>query len=84
MSLSEYIVVTEECGAADIGLATAYFNLVPTAGMTLTIGGTDDQRERFMTGLVPMDTPVVSGALNEPSVAGSDIYDPDPDLDDDI
>ena len=70
--------------AADIGLATAYFNLVPTAGMMLAIGGTDDQRERFMTELVAMDTLVVSGTLNEPSVAGSDIYDPGPDLNDDI
>jgi alkylation response protein AidB-like acyl-CoA dehydrogenase len=84
MSLSEHVVVMEECGAADIGLATAYFNLVPTAGMMLAIGGTDDQRERFMTELAAMDAPVVSGALNEPSVAGSDLYDPDPDPDDGI
>ena len=78
MSLSEHVVVMEECGAANIGLATAYCNLVPTAGKILDVGGTDAQRERFMGELASMDAPVVTGALNEPSVAGSELYDPEP------
>ena len=78
----DYVLVMEEFGAADVGIALSYFNNTITSAEIITAGGTPDQRERWLDELASLDAPLLCGAQNEPDVAGSDLYyvGPDPDI----
>lgn len=71
------VLVQEELGAADVGLASS-INL--TAGMPpmLAAGASDEQRELWLREIAEADDYVLSGALNEPDVAGSELFCPEP------
>lgn len=74
-------LVQEELGAVDVGLAGS-LNLVMTMPAMIVAGGTDEQRQHWLTMLCGPDGHVLAGALNEPDVAGSELFCPidDPSL----
>jgi acyl-CoA dehydrogenase len=68
-------IIQEELGAVDVGLAGS-LNLIMTMPNMIVIGGTDAQRDRWVGMLVESDGHVFAGALNEPDVAGSELFCP--------
>ena len=74
----ELALVAEELGAADVGLA-AGLNLTTAVANLLVAAGTAEQRGRLLPAIVAADDHILAGALNEPDVAGSDLFCPDPD-----
>ena len=74
-------IVHEELGAVDVGLAGS-LNLVMTMPAMIAAGGTDEQRQSWLPMLAAADDHVLAGALNEPDVAGSELFCPidDPQL----
>ena len=71
-------VVMEEIGVVDVGVAGA-LNLTMCVPAMVVAGGTDDQRRRWLDPLGAGQPLVVAGALNEPDVPGSEMFNPDPD-----
>ncbi len=70
-------LVAEELGAVNAGLASA-LNLTMTVPALVAEAGTAEQRERWLPPAA-VGTHVLAGALNEPSVAGSELFNPRPD-----
>jgi len=68
-------IVQEELGAVDVGIASS-LNLLMTMPNMVVVGGTPDQRKRWLPRLVEGDGHVLAGALNEPGVAGSELFCP--------
>ena len=79
--LVDLAIVMEELAAVDLGLAITYFNNTATAAKIIEAGGTDAQQERLFGDLCSLDVPLLTGARNEPDVAGSDFFCPYPDPD---
>ena len=75
------VIVHEELGAVDVGLGGA-LNLIMTIPRMIEVGGTPEQRNHWLRMLVESDGHVLAGALNEPNVAGSELFCPidDPSL----
>ncbi|NVI89901.1 acyl-CoA dehydrogenase family protein [Actinomadura sp. BRA 177] len=71
--------VAEELGAVDAGFAAGLNLTMTVPGLILAVG-TPDQQERWLPGIAAGET-VLAGAMNEPSVAGSELFNPEPDLD---
>lgn len=69
-------LVAEELGAVDAGIASA-LNLTMTVPALLAEAGPAEQRERWLPA-VAAGSHVLAGALNEPSVAGSELFNPQP------
>jgi alkylation response protein AidB-like acyl-CoA dehydrogenase len=69
------VIVHEELGAVDVGLSGA-LNLIMTMPNMIVVGGTDEQREHWLSLFVDSDGHVLAGALNEPNVAGSELFCP--------
>lgn len=69
------VIVHEELGAVDVGLSGA-LNLITTMPNMIVVGGTDTQREHWLPMLVNSGGHVLAGALNEPNVAGSELFCP--------
>jgi alkylation response protein AidB-like acyl-CoA dehydrogenase len=78
-SLVDLCLVMEELSAVDLGLAITYFNNTATAAEIIRAGGTAAQRERLFGDLCSFEVPLLTGARNEPGVAGSDFFCPYPD-----
>lgn len=72
----DLVVAMEELGAVDAGVA-AGLSLTATVPSLVVAAGTPEQCERWLTRLAagPM---TLAGALNEPGLAGSDLFDPAP------
>jgi len=70
-------IVQEELGAVDVGVASS-LNLTMTVPNMITVGGTDDQRDRWLSEITT-DGQILAGALNEPNVPGSELFCPIPD-----
>ncbi|MBO2463969.1 acyl-CoA dehydrogenase family protein [Actinomadura violacea] len=70
------VTIAEELGAVDAGFA-AGLNLTMTVPGLILAAGTPEQRERWLPGIAAGQT-VLAGAMNEPSVAGSELFDPGP------
>lgn len=70
-------VLAEELGAVDVGFAAA-LNLTATVSGLLEAGTAEQQRHWFADLTAPGGH-LLAGALNEPSVAGSELFSPDPD-----
>lgn len=73
-SLTDHVLVMEEFGAADVGIALSYFNNTITSAEIIAAGATEAQRERWFAELCSLDAPLLCGAQNEPDVAGSDLF----------
>jgi acyl-CoA dehydrogenase len=69
------VVVQEELGAVDVGLAGS-LNLLMTMPAMIVAGGDEAQRAVWLRRFVESDGHVLAGALNEPGVAGSDLFCP--------
>ncbi len=63
----------------DAGFAAGLNLTMTVPGLILAVG-TPDQQERWLPGIAAGET-VLAGAMNEPSVAGSELFNPEPDLD---
>ena len=74
-------LVQEELGAVDVGLGSS-LGLTMTVPNMIVVGGTEDQKREWLSELVAADDHVLAGALNEPDVAGSELFCPvaDPSL----
>jgi acyl-CoA dehydrogenase len=75
------VIVHEELGAVDVGLSGA-LNLIMTMPNMIAVGGTDEQKDHWLRLLATTDGHILAGALNEPNVAGSELFCPidDPSL----
>ena len=73
------VIVQEELGAADVGIASSYFNLTMSLPFLLLIAGTDAQKETWLPKFCSQKVHLLAGAQSEPSVAGSDLFCPVPD-----
>ncbi len=69
------VIVHEELGAVDVGLGGA-LNLIMTMPNMIAVGGTDEQKDHWLRMLATTDGHVLAGALNEPNVAGSELFCP--------
>ncbi len=69
------VIVHEELGAVDVGLGGA-LNLIMTIPNMIAVGGTDEQKEFWLRMLATTDGHILAGALNEPNVAGSELFCP--------
>lgn len=73
------VIVQEELGAADVGIACGYFNLTMTLPTLLLIAGTEAQKQAWLPQFCGPEPHLLAGAQSEPSVAGSDLFCPLPD-----
>ena len=71
-------IVQEELGAVDVGLASS-LNLTMTVPAMIAEGATQALRRAWMEDIVRSDHHVLAGALNEPGVAGSELFCPSAD-----
>lgn len=71
-------IVQEELGAVDVGLASS-LNLTMTVPTMIAAGATETHRRTWMQEIVGSDHHVLAGALNEPGVAGSELFCPSAD-----
>ncbi len=72
------VLVMEELGAADIGIAASYFNVTVTSPILLLLGANEDQKKRWLTRIAGSPDFVLASASSEPDVAGADTFCPDP------
>ena len=77
--LLDLTIVMEELAAVDLGLTVTYFNNTATATEIIAAGATETQKERLFDEITALDAPLLTGARNEPNVAGSDFFCPYPD-----
>lgn len=73
------VIVQEELGAADVGIASSYFNLTMALPLLMLIAATDEQKAHWLPQFTGPDVHLLAGAQSEPSVAGSDLFCPIPD-----
>jgi alkylation response protein AidB-like acyl-CoA dehydrogenase len=79
MGCMENVIIQEELGAADVGIASAYFNCTATAPMLIINGGTEAQKRKFLSEICSSDVHVLASAGSEPGQSGSDSLCPYPD-----
>lgn len=72
----DLVLVAEELGAADAGVASG-LNLTMTVPALVAAAGTAAQRDRWLPPLAA-GAHILAGALNEPSAAGSELFNPQP------
>lgn len=70
-------LLLEELGAADVAIAADLFALNMTVPLIVLAGGTEAQRREILGAICDRPT-VLSGALSEPNVAGSELFTQDP------
>ena len=75
----ENVIVQEELGAADVGIAAAYFNCSATAPMLIIAGGTEEQKKKWLGEICSSEVHILASAGSEPDQAGSDTLCPYPD-----
>lgn len=74
-SCVDAVIVLEELGAADVGIASDYFSLTATMPLLLARAGGD----RFLQPFAAAPAMVLAGAQSEPNVAGSELMMAGPD-----
>ena len=80
LSCMDLVVLMEELATGDIGIAGNYFSLTATIQMLLVVGGTEEQKQKWLPYLLQAQEPhLPAGALSEPNVAGSELFCPIPD-----
>lgn len=75
----DLVLLQEELGVADVGIASNYFNLTAAMAQLIAKAGTEEQRTRILRAERSGEPLLFSAAESEPSVAGSDIFCPTPD-----
>ncbi|HEX2907828.1 MAG TPA: acyl-CoA dehydrogenase family protein [Phototrophicaceae bacterium] len=73
------VLLLEEIGAVDVGVAASYFNTSITAPLLIVNGGNETQRECWLREITQAKYFVIASAGNEPNQAGSDALCPLPD-----
>jgi alkylation response protein AidB-like acyl-CoA dehydrogenase len=71
------VILLEELGAADVSVAADLYALNMTVPLIVAAGGTPEQQREFLP-LIASRPTVLSGALSEPNVAGSELFTQDP------
>lgn len=71
------VLLLEELGAADVAIAADLFALNMTVPMIIASAGDASQRDRWLRVICSKPT-MLSGALSEPNVAGSELFTQDP------
>lgn len=79
MGCIDNVLVMEELAVADMGIASAYFNLSNTAPRLIDVGATPDQRGKWLKEIAAADDHIISSAGSEADQAGSDSLCPIPD-----
>jgi len=77
-SCVDLALLCEELGAVDVAIGANLFNLTATMHLMVARFGSDEQRERILAPMRDRRPRVLSGALSEPNVAGSDLFAPAP------
>lgn len=77
-SMVDAVLVLEELGAADVAIAADLFALNMTVALIVAAVGDEAQRREFL-GAICRSPTMLSGALSEPNVAGSELFTQDPD-----
>ena len=72
------VIVQEELGAVDVGLGGS-LNLTMCVPLMLELGAAPEQASEWLAEIAQADDHVLAGALNEPDVAGSELFCPLPD-----
>jgi alkylation response protein AidB-like acyl-CoA dehydrogenase len=67
------VLVLEEIGAADVGIASDYFALTMVMPLMFVRGGTERQAKAFLDDFLGSPAMVLAGAQSEPNVAGSEL-----------
>jgi len=82
MGCMDNVVLLEELGAGDVGIAAAYFNMSITPPKIIVVLGTEEQREKWLKELCSADPHPLASAGSEPDTAGSNGFclSPDPSL----
>lgn len=75
----DLVLLQEELGVADVGIASNYFNLTAAMALLIAKAGTEEQRRQILSQVSSGEPLLFSAAESEPSVAGSDIFCPTPD-----
>ncbi len=73
LSCVDAVLVLEEIGAADVGMASDYFSLTMTMPLMWVRGGSSDQASAFLDIFLAAPAMVLAGAQSEPNVAGSEL-----------
>ncbi|MCU0757820.1 MAG: acyl-CoA/acyl-ACP dehydrogenase [Steroidobacteraceae bacterium] len=77
-SCLDNVIVMEEFGAADVGLAASFLGVSATAPMLILRGADEQQKRRWLGEITSCDDFVLASASSEPSVSGADSFSPDP------
>jgi alkylation response protein AidB-like acyl-CoA dehydrogenase len=72
----DLVLLQEELGVADVGIASNYFNLTAAMALLIAKAGTEEQRRQILSHVSSGEPLLFSAAESEPSVAGSDIFCP--------
>ncbi len=72
-------IVFEELATADISIAADYFSLNATVPLIILTAGSEQQKSRWLEEFCNSESMMLSGALSEPNVAGSELFCPIPD-----
>lgn len=72
-SCLDAVLMLEELGAADVGIASDYFSLTMTMPLLMLRGGTKEQAKTFLDAFVGAPDMVLAGAQSEPNVPGSEL-----------
>lgn len=78
-SCLDNVLIMEELGAADLGLAASFLNVSITSPIIIIKGGDEAQRRRWLPEIAAADDYVLASASSEPNVAGADSFCPIPD-----
>lgn len=73
------VIALEELGAADVSIAADYFSLNATVPLIILAAGSEEQKKAWLPGICANAPLLLSGALSEPNVAGSELFCPVPD-----
>lgn len=75
-SCLDNVLIMEEFGAADHGIAASYFNVSMTAPVALVFGATEEQKQVWLSLIASSDECVLASASSEADVAGADSFYP--------
>lgn len=70
------VLLFEELGAADVSIAGDYFSLPATVPLAIVAGGDARQQSEWLGELAAGPPLLLAGALSEPNVAGSELFQP--------
>lgn len=76
---TDYVLVQEELGAADVSIACSYFNLTAAMSLFMVRVGTSQQQEQILPRINSGEPMLFCVAESEPNVATSDLFCPTPD-----